>query len=191
MKSVICGHGFMPITYCTRLPKVRGRPRVPPANSADRRVVMGEQQDLKDLGKIKAPSIQVFHLEEGSAALWLMSRGGLEEKNTMFTQRAKHLALSSGPERSCFSCLETGKTCPVSAASSSSRAALYCYGPARCTVNHGRPSDTTGSCNNDWPSDTTGTCNNDWPKYNTEMLICVNDRKAQCNALQPVINPQI
>lgn len=69
MKSVIFGHGFMPITYCTQLPKVRGRPQVPPANSADGRVVMGEQQDLKDLEKIKPPSIQVFHLEGGSAAL--------------------------------------------------------------------------------------------------------------------------
>lgn len=94
MKSVTFGYGFPPITYCTWLPKVRGKPWVPPANSTDGQVLMGEQQDLKDLEKIWAPSIQVFHLKEGSAALWLMSNEGLEEKNTMFMQQAKHLAHS-------------------------------------------------------------------------------------------------
>lgn len=183
MKSVTFGYGLPPITYCTWLPKVRGKPWVPPANSADGQVLMGEQQDLKDLGKIWAPSIQVFHLKGGSAALWLMSNEGLEEKNIMFMQQAKHLAHSFlGCWAPISDAYKYGRLPQSPPASSSSRAALY-YGPAHYTVNPGCTSETIESRSHDWLSST--------PQNNTKMLIHVSDRKAQCNILQPVINLQI
>lgn len=183
MTSVTLGYGFLPIAYCTWLPKVRGKPWVPPANSADGHVLMGEQQDLKDLGKIWAPSIQVFHLKGGSAALWLMSYEGLEEKNKMFMQQAKHRAYSFlGSWAPISGACKYARLPHPPPASSSSRAAL-CYGPAYSTVNPGCTSDTAESCSYDWLSST--------PQNNTKTLIHVSDRKAQCNILQPVINLQI
>lgn len=183
MTSVTLGYGFPPTTYCTWLPKVRGKPWVPPANRADGHVLMGEQQDLKDLGKIWAPSIQVFHLKGGSAALWLMSNEGLEEKNKMFMQQAKHRAHSFlGSWAPISGACKYGGLPHPPPASSSSRAAL-CYGPARSTVNPGCTSDTAESCSYDWLSST--------PQNNTKMLIHVSDRKAQCNILQPVITANL
>lgn len=94
MKSVTFGHRLTPITPCTWLPKVWGRRWIPPANSANGRVLVGKQQHLK------APPIQVLHLKGGQCCLvtFVQREAWGKEHNVYASSRASGPFLSSGPE---------------------------------------------------------------------------------------------
>lgn len=102
MKFVSFGHRFTPITPCTWPRKLRGRPWVPPANSANGQVLMGKQQHLKDGGgEIKAPASQVQYFTWKAEALPVtyVQREAWGKEHTVYaSSKAFGPSLSSGPE---------------------------------------------------------------------------------------------
>lgn len=155
---------------------------------------MGKQQDLKYLGeKMKAPSIQIFYLERGNAAFWLMSKGRLEEKNTMLMYPASKAV---GP----FLCWVPGLLFQMPVCESIWKTSPnLCWPLCACWIRlrgnslswyHTTLSATgtaqqsmTRSFDNNWPSSS--------PKCITKALVDFGNRNVQCNILPTYDSLQI
>lgn len=147
----------------------------------------GKAARLKDLGKVKAPSSHVFHLEGGNAAFSLSSKGRTKEKtNTMLTQQLNQLGrsfpgfLSSYLRHLCVN--QCGRLPWSPPAPPDSRAALY-HSTFSNLPTVGTAHHRTESCDNDQPSSTPNT----WPKLSYTLVTA----KHNATFYQPVINLQM